>query len=86
MKYLCHAAQAVARGLRRLGLTGTRWLVESDVYPGALAARRVAAVRPEAAERDEINRIIMDELVDDVIMAEATTLLQRMIGRVGEVP
>jgi aspartate racemase len=27
------AAEAAARGFRRLGITGTRWLVESDVYP-----------------------------------------------------
>jgi aspartate racemase len=27
------AAEAVGRGFQRLGLIGTRWLVESDVYP-----------------------------------------------------
>src|SRR5262245_26534750 len=30
------AEQAVAGGFRRLGLTGTRWLVESEVYPEKL--------------------------------------------------
>ena len=33
------AGEAAARGFRRLGLTGTRWLVESDVYPEKLTAR-----------------------------------------------
>src|SRR5438552_7698403 len=33
------AAEAITRGYHRLGLTGTRWLVESDVYPEKLAAR-----------------------------------------------
>lgn len=33
------ADAAVARGFRRLGITGTRWLVDSEVYPAALAAR-----------------------------------------------
>src|SRR6266852_5807738 len=33
------AARAEARGFRRLGLTGTRYLVESDVYPEKLTAR-----------------------------------------------
>src|SRR5256885_12397383 len=56
------AAHAVERGFRRLGLTGTRWLVDSDVYPDKLAARGIAYVRPDRDERDEINRIIMDEL------------------------
>ncbi|HEY7915199.1 MAG TPA: aspartate/glutamate racemase family protein, partial [Blastocatellia bacterium] len=31
------AEQAVARGFHRLGLTGTRWLVNSEVYPEKLA-------------------------------------------------
>src|SRR5262245_37182954 len=47
------AAEAAARGLRRLGLTGTRYLVESDVYPAKLAARGLSFVRPSAADRDE---------------------------------
>src|SRR6266446_5727006 len=55
------AAQAVDRGFRRIGITGTRWLVESAVYPDKLLARDLDYVRPSAAEREEINRIIMDE-------------------------
>ena len=65
------AAEAVARGYRRLGLTGTRWLVDSEVYPEKLAARGLECVRPSDAERDEINRIIMDELVCGVFKPEA---------------
>ena len=60
------ADRAVELGLRRVGLTGTRWLVESDVYPQRLAARDIAFVRPNAEIRDEINRIILDELVNGV--------------------
>src|SRR5205085_11530387 len=36
------AAQAVDRGFKRLGLTGTRYLVDSEVYPEKLAARGVS--------------------------------------------
>jgi len=39
------ADQAVERGFRRIGLTGTRWLVESDVYPDVFSARTLAYVR-----------------------------------------
>src|SRR3954465_8387314 len=35
------ADDAIARGFRRLGLTGTRWLVESDVYPAQLTPRDI---------------------------------------------
>ena len=75
------AEQAALRGFRRLGLTGTRWLVDSEVYPEKLTARGLEYVRPNAAEREEINRIIMDELVCGVFKPEAVAYLQRVIGR-----
>jgi len=67
-------AEAAARGYRRIGLTGTRWLVDSTVYPDA-------CVRPSAAERDEVHRIIMDELVNGVFKPESVGVLQRLIDR-----
>ena len=75
------AAEAAARGFRRLGLTGTRWLVESSVYPAKLAARAIECVRPAEAEREEINRIIMDELVYGVFKPESIAYCQRVIER-----
>jgi aspartate racemase len=75
------AAEAARRGHRRLGLTGTRWLVDSDVYPDKLAARGLAYVRPDSAERDEVNRIIMDELVCGVVRPEAVAYVAQVIGR-----
>ena len=75
------AAEAAGRGFRRLGLLGTRWLAESDVYPDKLTARGLEWVRPDAAEREEINRIIFAELVYGVITPEAVACHQRVIGR-----
>ncbi|MCF3946850.1 amino acid racemase [Acidiphilium sp. AL] len=75
------AAEAAGRGFERLGLTGTRWLVESAVYPEKLAARGLGYVRPSLAEREDINRIVMDELVCGVFTTEAIACFQRVIGR-----
>jgi aspartate racemase len=75
------AAQAVERGFRRVGLTGTRWLVESDVYPEKLAARGVQVMRPSAAECDEIDRIIMEELVRGVFTPAQIECFQAVLGR-----
>jgi aspartate racemase len=75
------AAQAAGRGFRRLGLTGTRWLVESEIYPEKLTTRGLEYVRPNTAEREEINRIIMDELVYGVFKPEAVAYFQRVIGQ-----
>lgn len=75
------AAEAVGRGFRRLGLIGTRWLVESEVYPDRLSARDLEYVRPNRDEREEINRIIMDELVCGIFKPEAVQYHQRVIRR-----
>jgi aspartate racemase len=73
------AAQSAARGFRRLGLTGTRWLVDSEVYPEKLATYGLEYVRPSPAERAEINRIIMEELVYGVFRPEAVACFQQVI-------
>jgi aspartate racemase len=75
------AGEAVARGFRRLGLTGTKYLVESTVYPEKLSARGVEYLRPNAEEREEINRIIMDELVYGVFKPEAVAHFQKVMRR-----
>jgi aspartate racemase len=38
-------------------------------------------VRPNAAEREEINHIVFDELVYGIFQPEAVAYLQRVIGR-----
>jgi aspartate racemase len=75
------AAEAVALGFRRIGVTGTRWLVDSEVYPEKLAARGLEYVRPSVAERDACNRIIMDELVRSTFRPESIAYFQGVIGR-----
>jgi aspartate racemase len=75
------AAHAVERGFGRIGITGTRWLVESEVYPEKLTARDLEYRRPNPAEREEINRIIMDELVYGVFKPNAIATFQEVMGR-----
>lgn len=75
------AGEAAQRRFRRLALTGTKYLVDSDVYPQKLAACEMEYVRPTAAEREEINRIIFDELVYGVLKPEQVAYFQRVITR-----
>ncbi len=77
-------AEAAARGFRRLGVLGTRWLVESSVYPDRLNAAGLAYVLPDDDEREAINHIIMDELVCGVFTLEAVAFHQRVIARLRE--
>lgn len=74
------AAVATARGFRRVGITGTRWLVASEVYPEKLTAHGIESLRPSEADRDEINQIIMHELVHGIFKPEAIAAFQRIIA------
>jgi aspartate racemase len=74
------AAEARACGFRKLGLTGTRWLVDSEVYPEQLAAQGLEAVRAPEADRDEMNRIIMEELVCSDFRPESVDFHLRVIA------
>lgn len=75
------AAEAKKRGFRRVGITGTHWLVESELYPEKLKACGLEYLRPTAAEGEEINRIIMDELVYGIFKPEAVAYFQGVIER-----
>lgn len=74
------AAAAAGRGFRRVGLTGTRWLVDSEVYPEKLAAQAIDCLRPDTETRDAIDRIIMDELVYGVFTPAAVARFQQAIA------
>ena len=51
------------------------------MYPSALTAQGLAYMRPTPEERDEINRIIMNELVCGVFKAEAVAYFQCVYAR-----
>ncbi|MES2508391.1 MAG: amino acid racemase [Pseudomonadota bacterium] len=73
------AAEAAARGYQKPGITGTRWLVASEVYPDALRKVGLAFERPTDAERDELGRLIMDELVNGSFRLETVARFQEVI-------
>jgi aspartate racemase len=75
------AAHASERGFHRVGLTGTSYLVESEIYPEKLSAHAVEYLRPNANDREQINRIIMEELVYGIVKPEAVAVFQRVIER-----
>jgi aspartate racemase len=75
------AAHAVERGFRTLGITGTRSLVDSEVYPAKLTERGLRYLRPDAAERAEIDRIIFEELVCGLFRPEAVAYFQQVLAR-----
>lgn len=55
--------EAQRQGFRKLGLTGTKSLVNGPVYPESLEQLGIGYLRPNEAQQEEINRIIFNELV-----------------------
>ncbi|HUE52484.1 MAG TPA: amino acid racemase [Terriglobales bacterium] len=68
-----HIAEEVAREAqhchyRRLGVLGTQYLMEGPVYPPKLKAAGLEHRIPGLKEREKINQIIFDELVNAQFM------------------
>ena len=54
---------AAGRGWSRLGILGTRFLMEGNLYREVLSERGIGAMIPEAEQRERINTLIFEELV-----------------------
>ncbi|WP_028465100.1 aspartate/glutamate racemase family protein [Nisaea denitrificans] len=78
------AALAREHGFQKVGLLGTRWLVESDVYPDKFDALGIGWARPEPEEVAEISRIIMEELVPGRFRTDSISYFQALIERMKE--
>jgi len=67
------------RGFRRVGILGTRFLMEGPVYPSKLAPAGIEHRVPNGAQRERINRIIYDELVRARILRSSLVYFQDVI-------
>jgi aspartate racemase len=75
------AAAAVGLGVTRLALLGTRYTMESTLYPDRLAAQGLTSHVPRGGDAAEVHRVIYDELVQGVVREESRAALQAAVGR-----
>ncbi|WP_240973083.1 aspartate/glutamate racemase family protein [Nonomuraea composti] len=75
------AEQAARDGRTRVGVLGTSYTMEGPVYPRALGARGIAAEIPDPGEREVVNRIIFDELVNGVFTEDSRAAYVKIIER-----
>src|SRR5215813_10219793 len=73
------AREASSRGYRRVGVLGTRFLMEGPVYPPRFEAAGIAYVIPERSDRELINCVIFEELVYGRFDAQARAEFVRII-------
>ncbi|WP_033542322.1 aspartate/glutamate racemase family protein [Planococcus sp. CAU13] len=57
------AAEIKNQGVSKVGLLGTRYTMEQDFYRARIESHGIEVLVPYAEHRDEINRIIFEELV-----------------------
>ncbi|HTE49599.1 MAG TPA: aspartate/glutamate racemase family protein [Kofleriaceae bacterium] len=75
------AAAIAARGIRRVGLLGTRFTMEEPFYRERLRARHGLDVRvPGDADRALVHRVIYDELCQGVIAPASRDQYRRVAG------
>jgi amino-acid racemase len=73
------AERAACDGRARVGVLGTKYLIDGPLYPRALAARGITSERPDSGDRDLINEIIFTELVNGIFTASSRQEYVRVI-------
>jgi aspartate racemase len=69
---------------KRLGVLGTRYLMEGPVYPEKLKAAGLEHRIPGPAEREKINQIIFDELVNGQFTPRSLAYFTEVIRALGD--
>jgi aspartate racemase len=65
------AEAILARGIKTVGLLGTKFTMGKNLYQDALAHKGITVLVPDADDREIVNRVIYDELVAGQIRAES---------------
>ncbi len=73
------ANEAKRHGYKRLGVLGTRALMEGPVYREKLQAVGIEHRIPAAEQRERIHRIIFDELVQGIFLPATLTYISQVI-------
>lgn len=76
--------EARRQGFRRLGILGTKYLMESSVYRDAASERDISCEIPETADRERINHIIFKELVNGIFPEASRLYFNEVIGELRE--
>jgi aspartate racemase len=74
------ADEAASRGLSKLGILGTKFLMEGKVYGEVLSGRGIRAVTPEANERERVNTLIFEELVKGTLKSSTREYFRGAVG------
>jgi aspartate racemase len=71
---------AASAGRHRLGLLGTRFVMESELYPARFGPIGLDVVVPTPVERELVHRIYFGELVEGVVRDESREALTAVVA------
>jgi len=74
-------AAARARGLKKLGIFGTRFTMQGDFYPKVFSQEGIELVAPEPADQDYIDDKYFNELVSGIFLPETRLGLLAVVDR-----
>ena len=78
----------LARGMKTVGLLGTKFTMERTFYQDALARKNIAVLVPNADDREYVNNVIYDELVAGQIRDESragfVAIIEKLAARGAE--
>jgi len=77
-------AEAKNRGIRRVGLLGTRFTMQASFYPEVLSREGIAVVVPPEDEQAYIHEKYVGELLKDRFLPETCEQLLKIIQRMKE--
>jgi aspartate racemase len=73
------------RGLKKIGLLGTRFTMEQDFYRDRLRDRHdLDVLVPEEADRDIVHQVIFDELCQGIVRDESRQAYREIIRRLAD--
>ena len=72
------------RGFRKLGITGTRYLMTGPVYPERLEKYGILCEIPDESDREKIDAIIFTELVNGIFPEESRQYFNEVFTKLKE--
>lgn len=78
------AKVAQSRGYKKLGVLGTRFLMEGPVYPGSLKKYGIDSQIPDSTARQRVHEVIFSELVCGVFSGSSRSYFGTVIDELRE--
>lgn len=75
------AQEIKAKNLNKVGLLGTVFTMEEDFYKSRIEQNGIEVVVPEKEDRDEVSRIIYEELCRGIFLEESRNKYEQVISK-----